>query len=659
MFVWWSVACVVGGAFVAGVAVGALLLAWFGWEPLFRRALTIARRRPHHLLAKRCCRRDHDCEWRMLASLVQSFAARPLTPADEAALTATTHDDTRAKAMRSAPLLCDNDSSVGTVSGATRLFMVQHEVRHLMDCLSKPAHMQPLERVLERASAQDDDESDNQALATEFRSALTSLGKAPRALLQAIVVLGQSQEGTVADAAAWHRVCGDLFAPPMYLSPRSLAYFMQHRTRLHALVMRDTAAVDDDDDLHLLAHAPSLHHAASVAAPTADMDVAWLNRVWRRWWGEYASSPPVAAALLAKLNRLVQAKVATQSAIDAIELTALALGDVAPECLGVAQLPTLDPDHVCLSVAVAYAGDVHMDLGLRVTLSHLVAHETTLALRLHVHSFHGRLRVFIPSRGADPGFGYVAFESAPAFDLAVASCPPHVEALPQLSVLLSTELRDAVAQRMTLPMWLRVALPWDAEPALDSLFPQLSSSSMRGKPHAANLAAAAGGFMGEVMGGVVGGRLGGHVARGVGETVGGHLAKYATEKFGPMVKEAMQHAKEMTHHDEHTMTQHSVESLVRLAKHHGGQATTTLEARPCDPSTEAHHRTEGHELVTKARGNDGASLPPAKTPTGTTPAITPTGTTPAITISNLVSRAKATSPSSVSSTSNSPPRRDK
>ncbi|RQM19439.1 hypothetical protein B5M09_013620, partial [Aphanomyces astaci] len=98
-----------------------------------------------------------------------------------------------------------------------------------------------------------------------------------------------------------------------------------------------------------------------------------------------------------------------------------------------------------------------------------------------------------------------------------------VEPLPQLGALLTQELEEKMAMHMVLPVWTRVSLPWDISVPLESVFSAISrrSTKSEGSP---NLAAAAGGFMGEVMGGAVGGRFGGHVARGVGEAVGGHLA---------------------------------------------------------------------------------------------------------------------------------------
>ncbi|RHZ27469.1 hypothetical protein DYB31_015828, partial [Aphanomyces astaci] len=217
------------------------------------------------------------------------------------------------------------------------------------------------------------------------------------------------------------------------------------------------------EESHRVIEYPSLM-TASAPLTTPTIDISWLNVVLHRWFDEFATNTELLEILRWKVNRIVQSKLLDVKAIDSIEVTNPVLGTHPPE------------------------------------VSNLCVHPT-----LH------------------PRFGWVAFDEAPKVQLTVESCPPHVEPLPQLGTLLTQELEEKMAMHMVLPEWTRVSLPWDISVPLESVFSAIPrrSTKSEGSP---NLAAAAGGFMGEVMGGAVGGRFGGHVARGVGEAVGGHLA---------------------------------------------------------------------------------------------------------------------------------------
>ncbi|RHY89233.1 hypothetical protein DYB35_010156 [Aphanomyces astaci] len=194
------------------------------------------------------------------------------------------------------------------------------------------------------------------------------------------------------------------------------------------------------EESHRVIEYPSLM-TASAPLTTPTIDISWLNVVLHRWFDEFATNTELLEILRWKVNRIVQSKLLDVKAIDSIEVTNPVLGTHPPE------------------------------------VSNLCVHPT-----LH------------------PRFGWVAFDEAPKVQLTVESCPPHVEPLPQLGALLTQELEEKMAMHMVLPEWTRVSLPWDISVPLESVFSAIPrrSTKSEGSP---NLAAAAGGFMGEVMGG--------------------------------------------------------------------------------------------------------------------------------------------------------------
>ncbi|RHX97125.1 hypothetical protein DYB25_012429, partial [Aphanomyces astaci] len=194
------------------------------------------------------------------------------------------------------------------------------------------------------------------------------------------------------------------------------------------------------EESHRVTEYPSLM-TASAPLTTPTIDISWLNVVLHRWFDEFATNTELLEILRWKVNRIVQSKLLDVKAIDSIEVTNPVLGTHPPE------------------------------------VSNLCVHPT-----LH------------------PRFGWVAFDEAPKVQLTVESCPPHVEPLPQLGALLTQELEEKMAMHMVLPEWTRVSLPWDISVPLESVFSAIPrrSTKSEGSP---NLAAAAGGFMGEVMGG--------------------------------------------------------------------------------------------------------------------------------------------------------------
>ncbi|ETV74821.1 hypothetical protein H257_10882 [Aphanomyces astaci] len=566
-------------AAVVGFVVGVMGMVCLGHDPLFRTALAFTKKCSSLLrLSSQCIQRQHDQEWRTVATLSRCIAAKPLTVDEWTQLHATVSTTNgRSSATVSLPDI-SSDDSIDAMAGPTKLLLLHREVAHLMGCLCQPKDMQRLERALQGATQSENSKS----AMVELADAFVKLGKTPRAIIQAIKAIVTTQHLPTQSAVDFAvQVTSSLFSPSLYMSVSAFHHLVHPRHHMFHLMLQHTKVVGESavEESHRVTEYPSLM-TASAPLTTPTIDISWLNVVLHRWFDEFATNTELLEILRWKVNRIVQSKLLDVKAIDSIEVTNPVLGIHPPEVSNLCVHPTLHPSELCMSANVEYTGNGSIDVMTRVTLSNLMQHQTTLSLRVHVASLHGRARLFVPQPGCDPGFGWVAFDEAPKVQLTVESCPPHVEPLPQLGALLTQELEEKMAMHMVLPVWTRVSLPWDISVPLESVFSAISrrSTKSEGSP---NLAAAAGGFMGEVMGGAVGGRFGGHVARGVGEAVGGHLAKYATERIVPIVHEVMASAKSMAHpRDRHVGTSQSVDDLVHLAKlgNHNVVGEQTIES---------------------------------------------------------------------------------
>ncbi len=136
-----------------GFLAGAITMVLFGWEPLFRSAIYLTRKRATTPFVQ-CSHRSsgHATQWTVLTTLCQAFAEHSLNDSDMHTISLSLAQEKRdhdtffeKEKVHSRDVLAEH---VATLPVIVRIFAFQHNMAHLMDCLSTPAQMQPLEKAL-------------------------------------------------------------------------------------------------------------------------------------------------------------------------------------------------------------------------------------------------------------------------------------------------------------------------------------------------------------------------------------------------------------------------------------------------------------------------------------------------------------------------------